>query len=208
MIKSEVQKYNKKTEVIAVSKTFDINNIMPLINHGHIHFGENKVQEASDKWTNVKKENINIKLHMVGKLQSNKVKYSIPLFDYIHSLDTLKLAEKISIEQSKKQFKPKIFIQVNIGKESQKNGIYEDEIKDFLAVCKSKYNLDIIGLMCIPPNDNKTDLYFEKMTLINKKLDLHHLSMGMSQDYIFAAKYNSTFVRVGSKIFGQRVIKS
>lgn len=208
MIKSEVQKFNKKTEVIAVSKTFDINNIMPLINHGHIHFGENKVQEASDKWTNVKKENINIKLHMVGKLQSNKVKYSIPLFDYIHSLDTLKLAEKISIEQSKKQFKPKIFIQVNIGKESQKNGIYEDEIKDFLAVCKSKYNLDIIGLMCIPPNDNKTDLYFEKMTLINKKLDLHHLSMGMSQDYIFAAKYNSTFVRVGSKIFGQRVIKS
>ncbi|MDA9653485.1 YggS family pyridoxal phosphate-dependent enzyme [Candidatus Pelagibacter sp.] len=208
LIKSEVQKINKNTKVVAVSKTFDLNNIMPLINDGHIHFGENKVQEAANKWTNVKRENRNIKLHMVGKLQSNKVKYSIPLFDYIHSLDSLKLAEKISKEQEKRNFRPKIFVQVNIGREAQKNGIYEEEIKDFVDICKLKYDLDIEGLMCIPPNDLKANLYFEKMNLINKELNLNHLSMGMSQDYILAAKNNSTFIRVGSKIFGQRFVKS
>ena len=208
MIKSEVQKINKNTKVVAVSKTFDLNNIMPLINDGHIHFGENKVQEAANKWTNVKRENRNIKLHMVGKLQSNKVKYSIPLFDYIHSLDSLKLAEKISKEQEKRNFRPKIFVQVNIGREAQKNGIYEEEIKNFVDICKLKYDLDIEGLMCIPPNDLKANLYFEKMNLINKELNLNHLSMGMSKDYILAAKNNSTFIRVGSKIFGQRFVKS
>ena len=180
---------------------------MPLIDHGHIHFGENKVQEAIEKWTNIKKTHLNIKLHMIGKLQSNKVKYVIPLFDYIHSLDNLKLAEKISIEQSKKKNKPKIFIQVNIGEETQKNGIYESDIGEFLTICNQKYQLDIIGLMCIPPNDDKTDLYFKKMLSINKKLNLTHLSMGMSQDYILAIKNNSTFIRVGSSIFGERVIK-
>ena len=207
MIKSEVQKFSKKTEIVAVSKTFDIEHIMPLINCGHTHFGENKVQEAVEKWSDLKKNNPNIKLHMLGKLQSNKVKYSIPLFDYIHSLDNLKLAEKISKEQQKKNFKPKIFIQVNIGNESQKNGIRESEIKEFLNICKTKYNLDIIGLMCIPPNDNKSDFYFKKMKLINEKYHLIHLSMGMSQDYIVACKNGSTFIRVGSNIFGQRNIK-
>jgi PLP dependent protein len=208
LIKSEVQKLSQKTHVIAISKTFQLDYILPLINHGHLHFGENKVKEAAEKWSNIKKENTNIKLHFVGKLQTNKVKYSIPLFDYIHSLDNLKLAEKISVEQIKKKIKPKIFIQVNIGNEPQKSGINEIDLEIFFKECKNKYNLDIIGLMCIPPNDNNTNYYFEKMNLINKKLKLKHLSMGMSQDYILAVKNNSTFIRVGSKIFGSRTIKS
>ena len=150
-IKKEIQLKNNNTEIIAVSKTFPIQNIYPLINHGHLHYGENKVQEALEKWTNIKNDFTKIKLHLIGKLQTNKVKYAIPLFDYIHSLDNIRLAEKISSEQEKKKFKPKIFVQVNIGNEIQKNGINLENLNDFIYNCINKLNLNIIGLMCIPP---------------------------------------------------------
>ena len=179
-------------------------DIKPLIDYGHIHFGENKVQEAVEKWSKIKNNFIDLKLHMVGKLQTNKVKFILPLFDYIHSLDNLKLAEKISIEQEKKNFRPKIFIQVNIGKESQKSGIEVENVETFLKTCVNKFNLNIIGLMCIPPNDNQTDLYFKEMNELNKKLGLKDLSMGMSSDYEIAIQNKATYIRIGSKIFGNR----
>ena len=194
-----------KSKIIAVSKTFPIHEIEPLINHGHVHFGENKVQEAVDKWTEAKANFQNLKLHMIGKLQTNKVKYVIPLFDYIHSLDNLKLAEKISQEQKKNNKSLKIFIQVNIGNEDQKNGINLNNLNEFYNVCVSKLNLDIIGLMCIPPQYENVEDYFKKMMDLNRSLDLKELSMGMSSDFLEAIKYGSTFVRIGSKIFGNRV---
>ena len=191
-------------EIIAISKTFPIQNISPLIEAGHLHFGENKIQEAIGKWTDIKKKNKNLKLHFVGKLQTNKVKFVIPLFDYIHSLDNFKLAQKISIQQNKINFKPKIFIQVNIGKEIQKNGISIDDLDSFVEQCQKDLDLDIIGLMCLPPNDDNTDSYFKEMNLLNNKLNLKELSMGMSNDYKLAIKNGSTFIRLGSKIFGAR----
>ena len=194
-----------KSKIIAVSKTFPIDEIEPLINYGHIHFGENKVQEAVDKWTNIKTNFQNLKLHMIGKLQTNKVKYVIPLFDYIHSLDNLKLAEKISQEQIKKNKYLKIFIQVNIGNEDQKNGINIDYLSEFYNTCVSELNLNIIGLMCIPPKDKNVEDYFKRMIDLNRSLNLKELSMGMSTDFLDAIKYGSTFVRIGSKIFGNRV---
>ena len=194
-----------KSKIIAVSKTFPIHEIEPLINHGHVHFGENKVQEAVDKWSDIKANFKNLKLHMIGKLQTNKVKYVIPLFDYIHSLDNLKLAEKISQEQKKNNKSLKIFIQVNIGNEDQKNGINLNKLNEFYNVCVSKLNLDIIGLMCIPPQDENVEDYFKKMMDLNRSLDLKELSMGMSSDFLEAIKYGSTFVRIGSKIFGNRI---
>ena len=194
----------KKVNIIAVSKTFPINEINPLINHGQIHFGENKVQEALEKWTDIKKDFTHIQLHMIGKLQSNKVKFVVPLFDYIHSLDNLKLAEKISIEQKKINKQLKIFIQINIGNEAQKNGINEDQLEIFYKKCVIDLNLNIIGLMCLPPRDEDTDNYFLKMKNLAKKIEVNELSMGMSNDYLKAAKFGSTFLRVGSKIFGER----
>ena len=190
--------------IIAVSKTFGEKDILPLLDFGHQHFGENKVQEAIEKWGELKKKNHNIKLHLIGKLQTNKVKFCLPLFDYIHSLDNLKLAEKISIQQIKTNFKPKIFIQVNIANETQKNGIDISELKNFLEVCIKNLDLNIIGLMCIPPNNENTEKYFKEMNELNKKFGLKELSMGMSGDYIEAINHGSTFVRVGSKIFGER----
>ena len=190
--------------IVAVSKTFEQKDIIPLLDFGHQHFGENKVQEAIEKWEKLKKKNYNIKLHLIGKLQTNKVKFCLPLFDYIHSLDNLKLAEKISLQQIKTNFKPKIFIQVNIANEIQKNGIDVSELKDFLEECQKKLNLNIIGLMCIPPNNENTEKYFKEMNELNKKFGLKELSMGMSADYIEAINHGSTFVRVGSKIFGER----
>ena len=204
LIKKEIQVKNIKTKIVAVTKTFPIKSIYPLINHGHEHFGENKVQEAIEKWSTIKFDFPIIKLHFIGKLQSNKVKFILPLFDYIHSLDSLKLAEKISIEQDKKKFKPKIFIQVNIGNEEQKNGIEIDKVEEFVDNCKKNYKLNIIGLMCIPPVGKDSETYFNKMNLLNKKLGLNELSMGMSSDYLVASKFEATFVRVGSKIFGSR----
>ena len=194
----------KKVSIIAVSKTFPIDEINPLINHGQIHFGENKVQEALEKWTDIKQSFNHIQLHMIGKLQTNKVKFVVPLFDYIHSLDSLKLAEKISAEQKKINKKLKIFIQINIGNEDQKSGINEDQLENFYKNCVHKLNLDIIGLMCLPPKNEDTKNYFLKMKNLAKKIEVNELSMGMSNDYLDAAKTGSTFLRIGSKIFGKR----
>ena len=174
-----------------------------MIDYGHVHFGENKVQEALEKWKNIKEQFSQIKLHMVGKLQTNKVKFALPLFDFIHSLDNEKLAKKIATEQIKYQKKPKIFIQVNIGDENQKSGINKHDLKDFYNYC-NELNLDIIGLMCIPPVDVKTDIFFKEMSFLKNDLALPDLSMGMSSDYLDATKNFSTYVRIGSKIFGKR----
>ena len=202
LIKSKAN-HDKLSKIIAVSKTFPIENILPLIEHGHLDYGENKVQEALDKWTDIKDQNNNIKLHLIGRLQSNKVKFALKIFDYIHSLDSEKLANKISDEQGKQGKKPKIFIQVNIGNEDQKSGIKKENLINFYNFCKN-LNLDIIGTMCIPPNDEKTANYFFEMSQINKELNFKELSMGMSGDYLEAIQNKATFVRIGSKIFGNR----
>jgi len=195
-----------KIKIIAVSKTFPINEILPLINHGQIHFGENKVQEAIEKWTSIKSDFTHLNLHMIGKLQTNKVKQAISLFDYIHSLDNLKLAEKISNEQSKQNKKVKLFIQINIGEESQKSGVSISNIEDFYKSCTNDLGLNIIGLMCLPPNNDNTSSYFLKMKNLKDNLNLKDLSMGMSNDYLEAIKFESTYLRIGSKIFGERNI--
>ena len=201
-IQSEIN--SEKVNIIAVSKTFPMSNILPLINANHIHFGENKVQEALEKWTEIKKDLPNIKLHLIGNLQTNKVKFVLPLFDYIHSLDSLKLAKKISDEQIKKNFKPKIFIQINIGDEDQKNGINKDDLESFYKKCTEEFNLNIVGLMCLPPFDKNSQPYFLEMKRISQKLNLNELSMGMSNDYMEAVSSGATYVRIGSKIFGER----
>ena len=190
-------------KIIAVSKTFKIDQILPLVEYGHINFGENKVQEAVEKWTEVKKMNPNIKLHMIGKLQTNKVKFAVKLFDYIHSVDSEKLAKKISDEQNKINKKIKIFLQVNIGVENQKSGINKVELTQLVAYCK-KIDLDIIGLMCIPPLNTDPEGYFEEMKNLNKSLGFNELSMGMSSDFLIAIKHQSTYIRIGSSIFGLR----
>ena len=192
-----------KPTIIAVCKKFKITDILPLINNGHVHFGENKIQEAVEKWTDVKKDFPNIHLHMIGKLQSNKVKFALKIFDYIHSLDSEKLAKKIADEQTRYDKKPKIFIQVNIGNEDQKSGIKKEELFDFYKFCKN-LNLDIIGTMCLPPNNENIESYFSEMNEINQELNFRDLSMGMSGDYLDAVKNNATYVRIGSKIFGNR----
>ena len=202
LIKSKVN-HDELPKIIAVSKTFPIENILPLIDHGHLHYGENKVQEALDKWTDIKSQNKNIKLHLIGRLQSNKVKFALKIFDYIHSVDSEKLATKIADEQTKQGKNPKIFIQVNIGNEDQKSGINKERLGDFYKFCKD-LNLDVIGTMCIPPNDHNTKKYFFEMNKINQELNFKELSMGMSGDYLEAVKNNATYVRVGSKIFGNR----
>ena len=189
--------------IIAVSKTFSLSEIMPLVDYGHIHFGENKVQEAIAKWTEIKVKYPTIKLHLIGKLQTNKVKYAVKLFDYLHSVDNEKLAKKISDEQLKHEKKLKIFIQVNIGDENQKSGVNQDGLEDFYSYCM-KLNLNIIGLMCIPPINKDSKNLFKKLHDLNKKLNLKELSMGMSADYIEATKNFSTYLRIGSKIFGTR----
>ena len=194
---------NNQTKIIAVSKTFGINKIMPLIDYGHIDFGENKVQEAIDKWSEIKDRNENIKLHMIGKLQTNKVRFAVKLFDYIHSVDSQKLALKISDESLKINKKIKIFIQVNIGEEIQKAGTNKEEVENLVLFCR-KLNLDIIGLMCIPPINLDSEKYFKEMSILNKNLGFSELSMGMSSDYLKASENFSTFVRIGSSIFGSR----
>ena len=202
LIKSNVN-HDRLPKIIAVSKTFPIENILPLVEYGHIHYGENKVQEALDKWSDIKSQNDRIKLHLIGKLQTNKVKFALKIFDYIHSLDSEKLANKIADEQAKQGKKPKIFIQVNIGDEEQKSGINKERLDDFYKFCKN-LNLDVIGTMCIPPNDQNTKKYFVEMNKINQELNFKELSMGMSGDYLEAVKNSATYVRVGSKIFGSR----
>tara|TARA_B100000963_G_C22627049_1_gene672896 strand:- start:96 stop:743 length:648 start_codon:yes stop_codon:yes gene_type:complete len=204
-IKEEINlKDSKNYRIIAVSKTFGEEKILPLIDFGHIDFGENKVQEALLKWSTIKGKFKNIKLHMVGKLQTNKVKHAIKIFDYIHSLDNFKLAKKISVEQKKINKNLKLLIQVNIGDEHQKNGLNQNEVKDFLEVCKKDLKLNIVGLMCIPPNEIEPEKYFSEMMKMKQELNLEELSMGMSNDYLSAINHGSTMIRVGSKIFGQR----
>jgi pyridoxal phosphate enzyme (YggS family) len=203
-IKTYLKKLNIKNNpnIIAVSKTFAMDKIQPLIEHGHTDFGENKVQEAVEKWTEIKK-NSHVKLHMIGKLQTNKVKLAVQIFDYIHSVDSIKLAKKIADEQNKIDKQIKIFLQVNIGDENQKSGINKNQIGQLVAYCK-EVGLDLIGLMCIPPADIDSEEYFEEMNKLNKNLNFLELSMGMSADFLKAAKYLSTYVRIGSAIFGQR----
>jgi pyridoxal phosphate enzyme (YggS family) len=201
-LKSKIANYNK-IKVIAVSKTFPIESIKPLIEYGHLDYGENKVQEAISKWTNIKSLNSNIKLHLIGKLQTNKVKLALTIFDYIHSVDNKKLAKKIANEESKQNKKIKIFLQINIGNEEQKSGINKDHLEEFYSFCKN-LNLDIVGLMCIPPTEIKSEIFFKEMNLLAKKFKLLELSMGMSADYIDAAKNSATYLRIGSNIFGKR----
>jgi len=194
----------KLPKIIAVSKTHPMASILPLLNHGHLDFGENKVQEAIDKWQDTKQQFDNLNLHMIGKLQTNKVKQAISLFDFIHSVDNFKLAEKIANEQIKQKKKIKLFIKVNIGEENQKNGIEISNLENFYKSCISDLNLDVVGLMCLPPIDQDVAPYFLKMKDIHTKLGLKELSMGMSNDYLKAIKFNSSYLRIGSKIFGQR----
>jgi len=201
--KNTYSKVNPK--IIAVSKTFLMQDILPLIDHGHLDFGENKVQEAVDKWTEIKTNNPNLNLHMIGKLQTNKVKFAVKIFDYIHSLDSIKLAKKISEEQKKINKNIKIFIQINIGKEEQKSGILLDDLKNFYHTCKNDLDLNVIGLMCLPPNNVNPSEYFEQINDSSRELGLNHLSIGMSSDYLIALKFNASFLRIGSKIFGERI---
>jgi len=201
--KIEEQKINLTPTVIAVSKTFKLEKILPLIEFGHLDYGENKVQEAIDKWSDIKLKNQNIKLHLIGKLQTNKVKHAIKIFDYIHSVDSMKLAKKIADEQQKQNKNLKLFIQVNIGDEEQKAGVKVSQIEDLITFSK-KLNLNIIGLMCIPPANEEPDKYFEQIKLLNKKFDLPEISMGMSSDYLKAVENSSSYLRIGSSIFGER----
>ena len=193
-----------KIKIIAVSKTFGIKDILPLIDYGHIDFGENKIQEAVDKWSQIKLTKKEIKLHMIGKLQSNKVKQAVNLFDYIHSLDSIKLAQKISTEQKKFNKKIKLFIQIHIVTADQKSGIKIEDLPDFYQNCKNNLDLDIIGLMCLPPINTDPSIYFSKMAVAAKDLSLKELSMGMSSDYLSAIKHNASYIRIGSRIFGNR----
>ena len=195
-----------KPEVVCVSKTFSIEHIKPLIDHGHKHFGENKVQEAEKKWNEIRKIKKELKLHMVGKLQTNKAKKAVEVFDFIHSLDSSKLAKILKKRETELKKKLFYFIQINIGEETQKGGISPKEAKEFLKFCQTEVNLDVIGLMVIPPNDSNTEKHFEEISKLNFNLGLKHLSMGMSEDYKIAVKFKSTFLRIGSAILGPRAI--
>ena len=202
-LKVEEQKNINFPKIIAVSKTFQLEKILPLINYGHLDYGENKVQEAINKWTEIKLKKSEINLHLIGKLQTNKVKLAIKIFDYIHSVDSKKLAKKIAEEELKQNKKMKLFLQVNIGNEDQKSGVAKDDLEDLYNYCKD-LKLDIVGLMCIPPENDEPEKYFKETNLLNKKLNLLELSMGMSSDYLQAVENSSTFLRIGSNIFGHR----
>ena len=202
---SDLKIIDRTPKIIAVSKTFKLEHINPLIEYGHIDFGENKVQEAIEKWNDIKKVKSNLKIHLLGRLQTNKVKHAIKLFDFIHSLDSKKLAIKISEEQKKQNVKPKIFIQINIGDEFQKGGIKINELNEFYKYC-IEINLDIIGTMCLPPINDEPEKYFLKMNTLNDELGFKESSMGMSSDYLEAIKYNATYLRIGTSIFGERTI--
>ena len=199
----EGQKNTILPKIIAVSKTFQLKRIIPLIEYGHLDYGENKVQEALDKWSEIKKKNLKIKLHLIGGLQTNKVKFALRIFDYIHSVDSKKLAKKIADEQIKQNKKVKLFIQVNIGNEEQKSGVSKIDLLDLFNYCKD-LNLEVVGLMCIPPVDKDSNQYFKEMNLLNLNLRLKELSMGMSSDFLKASMHSATFLRIGSAIFGNR----
>jgi len=201
--KLEILKINKSPNIIAVSKTIKLEKILPLIKYGHLDYGENKVQEAIEKWSEIKKDNPKIKLHMIGKLQTNKVKFAVKVFDYIHSVDSFKLAEKIATEQKKLKKNIKIFIQVNLVNELQKSGVNKNDLSDLIDCCKTN-QLDIMGLMCIPPLNFDPNIYFKEMQILNKSFNFDDLSMGMSSDYLKATAHLSTYLRIGSDIFGKR----
>ena len=201
--KTEEQKITFTPKIIAVSKTFKLEKILPLIEYGHLDYGENKVQEAIEKWSDIKLKKPNIKLHLIGKLQTNKVKYAIKIFDYIHSVDSMKLIRKIADEQYKQKKNLKLFIQVNIGNEEQKSGVKVDQINELIIFSK-KLNLNVIGLMCIPPVDKEPAEYFNEVKLLSTKFNLKEISMGMSSDYLKAVENSSTYLRIGSSIFGER----
>ena len=205
-IKSNISKINNSSDmkIIAISKTFPLEHIMPLIELGHNHFGENKVQEAETKWNKIKKEKNSLRLHMVGKLQSNKAKKAVEIFDYIHSLDSQKLADILSKSQDEINKSINYFIQVNIGSESQKAGIQYNEVDQFYTYCTKEKKMNIVGLMAIPPNDENTEKYFKSLSELNSSLGLKELSMGMSSDYMKAINYKATYLRIGSAIFGER----
>ena len=190
-------------KIIAVSKTFNLEKILPLIKYGHLDYGENKVQEALEKWTDIKQKNSNIRLHLIGKLQTNKVKFALKIFDYIHSVDSIKLAKKIADEEKKQNKKVKIFIQINIGSEQQKSGVDKNQTNDLLNFCK-ELNLDVIGFMCIPPANQEPEKYFKEINLLSKEFSLPEISMGMSSDFLKAVENSSTYLRIGSRIFGKR----
>ena len=194
---------NNNPKILAVSKTFEINKILPLIEYGHLDYGENKVQEALEKWSDIKLTKKDLKLHLIGKLQTNKVKQAIKIFDYIHSVDSEKLAKKIADEETKQGKKIKIFIQVNIGDEEQKSGVNKLSVHELYSYCKA-IDLNVIGLMCIPPLNKSSDIFFKEMSTLSKNLNLDELSMGMSADYLDAIKNSATYVRIGSNIFGER----
>tara|TARA_B100001778_G_C18593776_1_gene633559 strand:+ start:158 stop:805 length:648 start_codon:yes stop_codon:yes gene_type:complete len=205
-IKQEIKNSSEKnsTEIIAVSKTFPIEHIVPLIEHGHCHFGENKVQEAEKKWQGFKNSKNNLKLHMIGRLQSNKAKKAVEIFDYIHSLDSEKLAKELSKRQEEKGKRLSYFIQINLGSEEQKGGVKINDLKPFNEYCIKELNLSVLGLMAIPPNDNDTENHFKRISELNKQFNFQQLSIGMSNDYLQAIRYGATYVRVGSAIFGPR----
>ena len=205
-IKFNIQKVpsDKTRTIVAVSKTFSLDHIMPLINYGHMHYGENKVQEAEAKWLEIKNKKKNLKLHMIGKLQSNKAKKAVQIFDYIHSLDNQKLADVLATSQENINKSIKYFIQVNLGNEIQKSGIPYNEVDAFYNYCVKEKNLNVLGLMAIPPNDNKSEEYFKSISELNASLGLKNLSIGMSSDYMEAINYKSTHLRIGSSIFGER----
>ena len=205
-IKSNISKIDNSNslKIIAISKTFSLKHIMPLIELGHNHFGENKVQEAGAKWNQIKKEKNNLQLHMVGKLQSNKAKKAVEIFDYIHSLDSQKLADVLSKCQNEINKSINYFIQVNIGNEFQKSGIQYNEVDEFYNYCTREKKMNIIGLMAIPPNDDNAEKYFKSLSELNSSLGLKELSMGMSSDYMKAINYKATYLRIGSSIFGER----
>ena len=200
---SNLKDKNRIPKIIAVSKTFKIDHILPLIEYGHLEYGENKVQEAVEKWTEIKEKNNRISLHLIGKLQTNKVKFALKIFDFIHSLDSQKLAKKISEEQKKQNKKPKIFIQINLGEETQKSGINKENLMEFYNFTKD-LGLNIIGIMCIPPFNQDSSKFFSEMSQLSKMINLQEISMGMSSDYLNALEFNSTYLRIGSNIFGKR----
>ena len=206
LIKSKLLDLNEKSripKIIAVSKTFRIDHILPLIEYGHLDYGENKVQEAVEKWTDIKLKNNKIRLHLIGKLQTNKVKFAVKVFDYIHSLDNEKLAKKIAEEQEKQNVKPRVFIQINLGEENQKSGITKNNLEEFYNFSKN-LGLNIIGTMCIPPFGEDSTTFFSQMKELNNKINLDEISMGMSSDYLNAIEFNATYLRIGTNIFGQR----
>ncbi len=191
-------------QIVCVSKTFPLSKLLPLVNFGHYHFGENKVQEAEEKWSELKKSNENLKLHMVGRLQTNKVKKAVQIFDFIHSVDSQKLADNLKKREEEINRKLSYFIQINLGNESQKGGVKREEAESFVIYCKNELKINVIGLMAIPPYNEKPEKYFSEISVLNSSLNLEHLSLGMSNDYNLAIKYKSTFVRIGSAILGER----